>query len=53
MHILICRGRHPLYEDNDNTEIFLKKIENPKWNFSSNFTTFAKDIFEKLTMIDP
>lgn len=47
--MLIECGKHPLFDENvENEETFLRKLRNPKWQFSDLFSTFAKDFFIKL-----
>ena len=53
MYMLIEDGSHPLYEPTDNEESFLKKVKNPKWIFSSKFSSLAKDLFLKLCNTSP
>ena len=45
---MLLEGIHPLYQESDNEELFLRKLRKPKWKFSSRFSDMAKDFFLKL-----
>jgi len=39
MYIVIA-GKHPLYIEGDNKEIYGKKLENPTWHFGKEFSKY-------------
>lgn len=52
MYITIA-AKHPLYENGDDLEIYLKKLKNPNWNFPPHFSKLAQSLFLKLVKANP
>ncbi|EGR32888.1 protein kinase domain protein [Ichthyophthirius multifiliis] len=51
---LLDNGNHPFYIKNvDTTEIFKEKLQNPEWNFPVHFSILAKNLIQKLTLLNP
>lgn len=38
--MLLNNGNHPFYEETDDTKSYMKKLKNPEWHFSENFTEY-------------
>ena len=37
MYMLLSGGKHPIYQQGDNQETYLKKLEEANWPMLSNF----------------
>jgi len=52
MYIIIS-GKHPLHTPEDTRETYTKKLENPQFHFSKEFSNLSRNLFVKLCANDP
>jgi len=51
MYMLIT-DKHPIYKKGDSINDYIKKLNEPQWEFPDDFSELAKDFFLKLVKID-
>lgn len=45
---MLVAGHHPLLEPEDDSDMYLLKLQNPHWEFPDDFPTFARDLFLRM-----
>jgi hypothetical protein len=52
--MLLTGGQHPLFDESQSKEEFIKKVLCPEWSFPNGvFSALARDFFLKLTCQHP
>lgn len=52
MYVVIS-GHHPLHVSGESLRTYLKKLDNPKWEFGPEFSPLAQSLFLKLVKTSP
>ena len=53
MFMLLNKGEHPYYKENDTKQEFLKKLKNKKFNINNKISLMGMDLLKKLLEYDP